>query len=54
MSDLFDTRVNKYKLRNFQELQSSNTQTETISYRETQIWNLIQERLRTLASLKKF
>ena len=57
-SSLFVTRENNYNLRNFQELQSSLKQTvkfgtETISYREPQIWNLISERLRELETLKK-
>ena len=44
---------------NFQALESSRKRTvkfktETISYRGPQIWNLIPERLRTLATLSKF
>ena len=59
MSDLFVTRENNYNLRNFQELESSlrrtvKFETETISYRGPQIWNLIPERLRTLEKLNKF
>ena len=59
MSDLFVTRENNYNLRNFQELESSLRRTvkfgtETISYRGSQIWNLIPERLRTLETLNKF
>ena len=49
MSDLFITRENNYNLRNFQELESSlrrtvKFETETISYRGPQIWNLIAKR----------
>ena len=59
MSDLFVTRENKYNLRDFRALESSHKRTaafgtETISYRRSQIWNLIPERLRTLATLKNF
>ena len=59
MGDLFVTRKNKYNLRNFQALISSHKRTikfgtETISYRGSQRWNLIPERLRTLATLSKF
>ena len=59
MSDLFVARENNYNPRNFQELESSLRQTikietETISYRGPQIWNLIPERLRTLETLNKF
>ena len=59
MSDLFFTRENKYNLRNFPALESSDKQTikfgtETISYCRPQIWNLILEILRTLATLNKF
>ena len=48
-----------YNLRDFQELESSlwrtvKLGTETISYRGLQIWNLISERLRALATLNKF
>ena len=46
-------------LENFQALESSRKRTvkfktETISYRGPQIWNLIPEILRTLATLSKF
>ena len=59
MSDLFVARKNKYNLRNFQVLESSNRRTvkfgtETIAYRGPHIWNLILERLRTLATSIKF
>ena len=59
MIDLFVTRENKYNLRNFQALESLHKRTlvfgtETISYRGSQIWILILERLRTLTTLKKF
>ena len=59
MSDLFTTRENKYSLRNFQALKSSHKRTvtfgtETISYWEHQIWSVILERLKTLATLNKF
>ena len=50
---------NNHNLRNFQALKSSHNRTvkfgtETISYRGSQIWNLIPERLRALKTLKKF
>ena len=59
MSDLFITMENKYNLKNFQALESSQKQTvkfgiETIFYRRPQIWTLIPEKLRTLATLNKF
>ena len=59
MSDLFVTWENKYNLRNFRALESSNKRTvkfgtETISYWGPKIWDLIPERLRTLATLTKF
>ena len=59
MSDTFVTKENKYNLRNFLALESSHKRTakfgtETISHRGSQIWNLIPERLRTLATLNKF
>ena len=59
MSDLFVTMENIYNLRNFQELESSlkrtaKFETETISYRVPQIWNLILERSRVLGTLNKF
>ena len=59
MSDLFVTRENNYNLRNFQKLESSLKRTvkfgtETISYRGSQIWNLVLERLRTLETFNKF
>ena len=59
MIDLFVTRENKYNLRNFQALESLHKRTvvfgtETISYRGSQIWILMLERLRTLTTLKKF
>ena len=58
MIDLFVTRENKYNLRNFQALESLHKRTvvfgtETISYRGSQIWILMLERLRTLTTLKK-
>ena len=58
MSDLFVPRENKFNLRNFQALEfprkrTVKFRTETISFRELQIWNLIPERLRTLAILKR-
>ena len=58
MSDLFVTRGNKYDLRNSQTLEFSHKRTikfgtETISCRGPQIWHLIPERLRTLATLNK-
>ena len=51
MSDLFVARENNYNLRNFEELESSlrgtvKFETETISCRGPQIWNLIAERIR--------
>ena len=59
MSDLFVTRKNNYNPRNFQELESLlrrtvTFETEIISYRGPQIWNLIPERLRKLEILNKF
>ena len=59
MSDLCVTKENIYNLGDFQELESSLKRTvkfgtETISYREPQIWNLIPERLRALETLSKF
>ena len=59
MSDLFVTKENNYNLGDFQELESSLKQTvkfetETISYRGRQIWNLIPERLRASETLNKF
>ena len=59
MSDLFTTRENKYSLRNFQALKSSHKRTvtfgtEPIAYWEHQIWSVILERLKTLATLNKF
>ena len=59
MSDLCVTKENNYNLGDFQELESSLKRTvkfgtETISYREPQIWNLIPERLRALETLSKF
>ena len=59
MSDLFVTRENNSNLGNFQELESSLRQTEkfgteTISYREPQIWNLISEILKRLETLNTF
>ena len=56
MSGLFVTRENKYNLTKFQALESSHKrtvkyETEIISYRRPQIWNLILERLRTLSTL---
>ena len=59
MSDLFVTRENNSNIRNFQELESSLRQTEkfgteTISYREPQIWNLISEILKRLETLNTF
>ena len=59
MIDLVVTRENKYNLRNFQALESLHKRTvvfgtETISYRGSQIWILMLERLRTLTTLKKF
>ena len=59
MNDLFVTRENNYNIRNFQALESSCKRTvkfgtETISYRGPQLWNLISERLTTLATLNKF
>ena len=58
MSDLFVTRENKFNLRNFQALEfprkrTVKFRTETISFRELQIWNVIPKRLRTLAILKR-
>ena len=58
MSDLFVTRENKYNIRNFQQLEflhkrTAKFGTETISYSGPQIWNLIPEDLRTLATLNK-
>ena len=58
MSDLFFSRE-KYGLINFQVLESSHKETvafgtQTLSYKATQIWNFIAEKLRTLATLNKF
>ena len=58
MSDLFVARENKYNIRNFQQLEflhkrTAKFGTETISYSGPQIWNLIPEDLRTLATLNK-
>ena len=58
MSDLFVTRENKYNIRNFQQLEflhkrTAKFGTETISYSGPQIWNLIPQGLRTLATLNK-
>ena len=51
MSDLLVTRENNYNLMNFEALESSHKrtlkfETETISYRGPQIWNLIAKRRR--------
>ena len=59
ISKLFVVRVNKDNHRNFQALESSDERTvtfgaEIISYRRSQIWNVIPERLRILATLNKF
>ena len=59
MSDLFVTKENNYNLGDFKELESSlkrtvKFETETISYRGPQIWNLIPERLRASETLNKF
>ena len=59
MSDLFVTKENNYNLGDFKELESSlkrtvKFETETISYRRPQIWNLIPERLRASETLNKF
>ena len=59
MSDVLVTRKSNYNFRSFQELESSLIRTvkfgtKTISYRGLQIWNLISERLRALATLNKF
>ena len=61
MSGLFAIWENNYNLRNFQELENLHSDeqylkfgTETISYRGSQIWNLIPERLRSLETLNKF
>ena len=59
MSDLFVTKEDNYNLGDFQELESSlkrtvKFETETISYRGPQIWNLIPERLRASETLNKF
>ena len=58
MSDLFVTRENKYNIRNFQQLEflhkrTAKFGTETISYSGPQIWDLIPQGLRTLATLNK-
>ena len=58
MSDLFVTRENNYNLRNFQELEPSPRRTvkfgtEFISYRGTQMWNLIPERLKDIENIKQ-
>ena len=58
MNDPMATRENNYNLRNVKALQSSRKQTvkigtETISYREPQIWNLIPDGLRILETLNK-
>ena len=55
MNDLFVIRENKYNLGNFQAVESLHKWTvkfrkEIISYRGPQLWNLIPERLRTLAT----
>ena len=55
MNDLFVIRENKYNLRNFQAVESLHKWTvkfrkEIISYSGPQLWNLIPERLRTLAT----
>ena len=59
MSDTFVTKENKYNLRNFLALEPSHKRTvkfgtETISHRGSQVWNLIPERPRILATLSKF
>ena len=59
MIDLFVTRENKYNLRNFEALESLHKRTvvfgtETKSYRGSEIWILILERLIALTTLKKF
>ena len=58
ISDLFVTRENNYNLRNFQELEPSPRRTvkfgtEFISYRGTQMWNLIPERLKDIENIKQ-
>ena len=59
MSGPFVTRENNYHLGNFWELESSRKLTvkfgkETVSYRGSQIWNMIPERLRALETFNKF
>ena len=58
MNDPMASRENNYNLRDVKALQSSRKQTvkfgtETISYRESQIWNLIPNGLRILETLNK-
>ena len=52
---MFQFLENSYKLRNFQKLASSTKKTtkiglETISYRGTQLWNLVQQEIKESAS----
>ena len=52
---MFQFRENSYNLRNFQQLASSTKKTtklglETISYRGPQLWNLVPQKIKELAS----
>ena len=57
MNDAFMIRNNKYNLRNFQCLYSTNKRTvkygtETVTYRGPQIWNLVPEKTKNASSFE--
>ena len=59
MNDAFMIRNNKYNLRNFQCLYSTNKRTvkygtETVTYRGPQIWNLVPEKTKNASSFDIF
>ena len=59
ISDAFMIRNNKYNLRNFQCLYSTNKRTvkygtETVTYRGPQIWNLVPEKTKNASSFDIF
>ena len=59
MNDAFMIRNNKYNLRNFQRLYSTNNRTtkhesKTVSYRGPQIWNLVPKKAENLCSFEIF
>ena len=59
MNGAFMIRNNKYNLRNFQCLYSTNKRTvkygtETVTYRGPQIWNLVPEKTKNASSFDIF